>query len=111
RLATSLITIADNLKSVISILSGAAAGWITYQVAVNGVAIALRVAAAAQAIFNAAAMANPYVAAASAVAALSVALYGLRNNTIGAGEDAATLGDYFVATWDRIKQETGGLVD
>ncbi|MBP8236536.1 MAG: tape measure protein, partial [Pseudomonas sp.] len=110
-LATTLIAVADNMREVAVILASAAAGWVTYQVAVNGVAVALRVAAAAQALFNAAAMANPYVAAASAVVALSVALYGLRNNTIGAGEDAATLGDYFAATWDRVKQGTSGLVD
>lgn len=110
-LATTLIAVADNMREVAVILASATAGWVTYQVAVNGVAVALRVAAAAQALFNAAAMANPYVAAASAVVALSVALYGLRNNTIGAGEDAATLGDYFAATWDRVKQGTGELVD
>lgn len=101
-LATTLISVADNLGTVARIMIAAAAGFVTYQVAVNGVSAALTAARVAQLLFNSAAMANPYVLVATAVVTATTALWAFRDATIEVGEGQATLADYARAAWDEV---------
>lgn len=66
---------------------------------------ALLLATAAQAAFNAVARANPYVAAATAIAAVVGALYSLRNATMSVQDTTAKVKDFIVAAWELTAEE------
>ena len=86
--------------------------------AIGGMAVAygaLRAAtlglAAAQAAWNAAVRANPYVLAATAIAATVGVLYSLRDATVEIGNTTARVGDYMVAAWQMTTDAIGGAWD
>lgn len=66
---------------------------------------ALLLATAAQAAFNAVARANPYVAAATAIAAVVGALYSLRNATMTVQDTTAKVKDFIIAAWELTAEE------
>ncbi|WP_069383958.1 tape measure protein [Halomonas caseinilytica] len=66
---------------------------------------ALLLATAAQAAFNAVARANPYVAAATAIASLVGALYSARNATITVRDTTAEVRDFVIAAWQLTTEE------
>lgn len=108
RLAESLVWVADNLRDMIAVLGGAAAGFVAYQLAVNGTSLALTAATAAQRLFNTAALANPYVAIAAAIVGVGVALYGLRDRIVEIGDTTAAIGDYAKAVWGEVAAAGAG---
>lgn len=78
-LATTLISVADNMSAVFKIIASATAGWVAYRLAVMATTANLNLATIAQRAFNVAAAANPYVLGATAIVTAATAAWTFRD--------------------------------
>lgn len=103
RVAESLVWVSDHVGSLLTVLAAAGTGWAAYASATMVAEAWMHRARIAQALLNSTVLANPYVAAAAAVAALGVALYGFRDTLIDVGDEQVRLKDLMRATWLEVK--------
>lgn len=106
-LAKAMLDENSAARDAVRLITAAAAAYATATIAINAKAIALRAAAAAQAMFNVATKANPYVLAATGLAALVTVIYNYNKvmpAAVKVTEEASTAMSRFDAITRRAKE-------